>query len=182
MQGSGILFKTKPIMPEGSDRFTTVYNSEHPKVFRYVYMRLYDYATTSDITQQAFLKLFQVFEKVISGSEGGYVMTIAKNLLIDHYRTKKQVESFDETLPSCSPLDYQEHNSVKQEDISFVRSMLSKLSESYCEIIELKALAGYEYSEIAQHLQLSEGSVRKRYSRALSNFRDLIKQQHYEHN
>lgn len=163
-------------------RYEQVYKDEHPKVFRYVYMRLYDYATTSDITQQAFLKLFQVFEKVISGSEGGYVMTIAKNLLIDHYRTKKQVEIFDETSPSCSPLDYQQHNSVKQEDINFIRTMLSKLSQSEREIIELKALSGYEYEEIAKHLQLSEEAVRKRYSRALSNLRDLIKQQHYEHN
>ena len=109
-------------------------------------------------------------------------MTIAKNLLIDHYRTKKQVETFDESLPSCNPLDYQEHDSVKQEDISFIRSMLSKLSESEREIIELKALAGYEYKEIAEHLQLSEEAVRKRYSRSLSSLRDLIKQQHYEHN
>lgn len=182
MQGSGILFTPKPIMQDWHNRYEQVYKSEHPKVFRYVYMRLYDYATTSDITQQAFLKLFQVFEKVISGSEGGFVMTIAKNLLIDHYRTKKQVETFDESKPSCSPLDYKEHNSVKQEDINFVRSMLSKLSESDREIIELKALAGYEYSEIAQYLQLSEEAVRKRYSRALSNLRDLIKKQHYEHN
>lgn len=170
-------------MYQGDDRFSNVYKSEYPKVFRYLFMRLWDYPIATDITQQAFLKLFQMFEKVISGSEGGFVMTIAKNLLIDHFRVKKQVETFDESLPSYNPLDYKEHNSVKQEDISFVRSMLLKLSESEREIIELKALAGYEYKEIAEHLQLSEEAVRKRYSRSLSNLRNLIKQQqHYEHN
>jgi RNA polymerase sigma-70 factor (ECF subfamily) len=161
------------------DRFTVIFNALSQRVFRYVYSHMRDKQIATDIVQNAFLKLYERIESINEGGETPYIITIAKNLLIDHYRTRKEhVEFDDEVLPSCNPIYYEAESplaeSLVREDGEFVSRLIDSLPEPDSDIVRLRAIVGWSYCEIAEKYSLSEDATRKRYSRSLKEMHDTV--------
>lgn len=57
-----------------------------------------------------------------------------------------------------------------------IRSLLSQLSEVDREVLEMRHLEGYSIRDIAQLLDLSQDTIKKRYYRALTRFREIVSQ------
>ena len=162
-------------------RFEKLYTLLFPEVFKYIYFRTKDKELASDLAQAVFIKVYEKIETIRAATEKTYIFTILKNQLIDFYRTKKDTVSYEETFPDHDPLSYRgdlSHEIITEHDRIFVLQSLDRLSEDYKDVIIKKALLGWSYEEISKKNQESEQTIRKRYSRALSQLAEIIKNTH----
>ncbi|MFG6394653.1 MAG: sigma-70 family RNA polymerase sigma factor [Lachnospiraceae bacterium] len=67
-------------------------SEQYDKLYRYCYFKMHDVQAAEDITQEAFLKLFENSRYKEVKNPLAFLYTVAKNLCIDEYRRKKTVQ------------------------------------------------------------------------------------------
>lgn len=67
-------------------------SEQYDKLYRYCYFKMHDVQAAEDITQEAFLKLFENSRYKEVKNPLAFLYTVAKNLCIDEYRRKKAVQ------------------------------------------------------------------------------------------
>jgi RNA polymerase sigma-70 factor, ECF subfamily len=127
-----------------------------------------------DLTQDVFLRVFRSLKSFRAG-EGSFsvwLSRLARNLLIDHYRRTKlerASSSIEEQLPmleeKTASLARTEGLLAGREASEFLQAALQKLSPDLRETVILRDLEELEYKEIAQVLNVPEGTVKSRLNR-----------------
>jgi len=127
-----------------------------------------------DLTQDVFLRVFRSLKSFRSG-EGSFAVwlsRLARNLLIDHYRRTKldrASSSIEEQLPmleeKTASLGRTEGLLAGREASEMLQEALGKLSPDLRETVILRDLEELEYREIAQVLNVPEGTVKSRLNR-----------------
>jgi RNA polymerase sigma-70 factor (ECF subfamily) len=119
----------------------------------------YNDANADDLVQETLLKAFEKQELYKSGNLTGWVVTIMKNLFIDHVRKLKDktfVDIEDEILVSIDDDKYL--------DVADTNSALQRLGKK-CQKILLLIAEEYKYSEISERLSIPIGTVMSSLSR-----------------
>ena len=152
---------------------------------RRIYNVCYRFAGTAedaeDLTQEVFIKMYRTLNSY-DASKGAlitWVTTIARNLLVDHFRRSKHDRLTDslesapagdpdaltlgEQLPDLGPSP--DAGVQTQETQRVVHLALQKLSPELREAVILRDLQELEYREIAQVLRVPEGTVKSRINR-----------------
>lgn len=155
-----------------------LYRELFTPLFRYFLFRTKDEDTAADLTQSTFLKfLLQENRPKERLHATRLLYTIARTLLIDHYRTnaRRPQESLDaENIDPASVEPNAEDAYRLAEDIAYVKELLRDLSESEEEIVTLRVIAEMEYGDIAEMTKNSEENTRQIYSRALRKLRHKV--------
>jgi DNA-directed RNA polymerase specialized sigma24 family protein len=96
--------------PSNTEIFSQLYDEFMPKVFAYIHYRVNSQQTTEDLTSIVFEKALANFIKYSSdkGAFSTWIFTIARNSVIDHFRTvaKRQHADLDDgtiDVPSTEP-------------------------------------------------------------------------------
>lgn len=163
--------------PEDFSRF---YEQAHLSVFRYVMVLCAgNQPEAEDITADAFFRAWQKREQ-FSGSQSaalGWVITIARNLLIDHQRAKgKTVELSleEEFIAQQSGI---EDLLVDREHFQFALDAIHQLPFPQGDILILRFALGWQVKAIAEHFGLAENTVSVQLRRALTRVQQkLIRQ------
>jgi RNA polymerase sigma-70 factor (ECF subfamily) len=144
-------------------------------------------AEAQDLTQEVFLRVFRTLKTFRSaeGSFGTWLARVARNLLIDHYRRTRQervTDSIEEQLPMMA--DTGPAASVRpdrmvagREASEILQATLQKLSPDLREAVILRDLQEMEYREIAQALEIPEGTVKSRINRGRVELARLLRKQ-----
>jgi RNA polymerase sigma factor (sigma-70 family) len=160
----------------GAEVFAGLYDEFMPKVFRYIRYRVNDERTTEDLTAAVFEKALVSFARYSSDKAAfsTWIFSIARNTLIDFYRTDKtrQHESLDEAaeMPSREASPQEEAEGKAEQEC--LRGCVAKLSETDQEIIRLKFAAEFNNRQIAKMLGISESNVGVRLFRAIKKLRE----------
>ena len=76
------------------------------KLGRFIRARVSDRATAEDILQDVFVKIQKRLGQLQDPAKlQGWIYLIARNAIIDHYRTRKETVEVPETLPAESAVD-----------------------------------------------------------------------------
>src|SRR5512138_2519151 len=77
--------------------FARLYDGYVDRVYRFIFFRIGDEQTAEDLTSQVFLKAWEHLGRyeVRGISFGPWLFRIARNLVIDHYRTRKEYDSLE---------------------------------------------------------------------------------------
>jgi len=140
-----------------------------------------------DLTQEVFLRVFRTI-KTFRSTEGSFATWLARvtrNLLIDHYRRTRQervTDSIEEQLPMIEEAGATA--AVRPDDAlagleasQILRATLQKLSPDLREAVILRDLQEMEYREIAEVLQIPEGTVKSRINRGRAELARLLRKQ-----
>ena len=130
----------------------------------------------SDAAQEVFLRLARPgAREAAEGRERAYLFTTARNLLIDRHRRwqARGVEAAAplaeaETLPAP---DDTEQQVIVNETVAVLRHGISSLRRRNREVFVLHRFGNLAYRQIAARLGISERTVERRMSRALSHMR-----------
>jgi RNA polymerase sigma-70 factor (ECF subfamily) len=146
--------------------FGRLYDATLDRIYRYVFFRVTDTELAEDLTSQVFLKAWENLSRYKPGGPFvAWLYTIARNTVIDHYRTRKQSVPLDQTVIKEDPaLD--EKVDLKH-DIGILREAMQELTDEQREVLTLRFLADMETGEIAERMQKSEGAIRALQMRAL---------------
>jgi len=126
-----------------------------------------------DLTQEIFVKVYQTFEKYreADGPFGAWLMAVARNHAIDHYRHGRQERvrrAEDPLLLELAPAR-QEHPIAgleREERARLVHRGLRALPPELRLPLVLCDLQGLSYEEIAKSLEVPLGTVKSRINRA----------------
>ena len=133
-----------------------------------------------DALQEAFVKTFKALGRFDLGrSFGPWFFQILRNQCRDQLRSRQarfKVEALDEGLELRSDLSQEgtDRRVSRQEAQSLLWRGLEKISEEHREIIVLKELQGFRYSEIASILEVPEGTVASRLYHARRALKDAL--------
>lgn len=137
-----------------------------------------------DLTQDVFLRVFRSLKSFRAG-EGSFQVWLARltrNLLIDHYRRSKLERASDSIEDSVIVLESKmavesrtDSRVVGREASELLQGALQKLSPELRETVILRDLEDLEYREIAQALNVPEGTVKSRLNRGRAELARLLR-------
>ncbi|MDE3090215.1 MAG: sigma-70 family RNA polymerase sigma factor, partial [Chloroflexota bacterium] len=142
-----------------------------------VFFRVRDTPTAEDLTAQVFLKAWERVEHYqIRGLPfGAWLFQIARNLVIDHYRTRREVaplESGDAgDLRDALDIDEVVEQRLEAERL---RRALQRLTEEQRQVLTLKFIDGFSTAEIARTLGKKPGAIRALQMRGLQTLAEIM--------
>lgn len=148
------------------DIFKEYFDTYFDDIRNYLYYKSSDIDLSEDLSQEAFLKLWENIDNVKSSTVKSYLYTIARNLFNNHYNRKKVefkfISGIEESL-SESPQFIME---LKEFD-ALLQQKLSEIPEKSREVFLMSRIDKLKYSEIADRLDISVKAVEKRMKKAL---------------
>ena len=142
------------------------------KVFGLAYRFVGRVDEAEDLTQETFVKVYQNLERYrdSDGSFPTWLMTVARNQAIDHYRRRKEerlrrADEPDGMESLSSPEEGPLRSLERQERVELVRGGLRALPVDLREPLILCDLQGLPYEEAAAILQVPLGTVKSRINR-----------------
>ncbi len=159
--------------------FTALYEHCVDRVYRHVYYKVSSHADAEDITQEAFVRAWKSITryKRTGAPFVTWIITIAGNLVIDHYRRQQKVVITDEVYeidPNNQIPDPAKEVEVQYNN-SIVKEAILKLKGDKQKVILMHFIDGLTYEEIARALNKSEGTIRVIQYRALGDLRSFLK-------
>lgn len=137
-----------------------------------------------DLTQDVFLRVFRTLGSFRAG-EGSFTVwltRLTRNLLVDHYRRTKQdrvTDAIEEKLPMLEEKTAQYSRAdgllAGREASELLQLGLQKLSPELREAVILRDLQELEYREIAQVLNVPEGTVKSRLNRGRAELARVLR-------
>jgi len=150
------------------DAFARLYDGYVERVYRYIYFRVEDDLMAEDLTSQVFLKAWENLGRYQSGGLFlAWLYTIARNTVIDHYRTRKQVVPLEEVVSLAVEKDGLEKRMEFQDNIEVLRTGLQQLTGDQQQVLILRFIAQMSTKEIARMMGKREGAIRALQMRAL---------------
>ena len=154
------------------------------KVFAYISLYIRDQALAEDIFQDTFLKVIQSVKSgkyYDNGKFVSWVMRIAHNLIIDHFRRVKQMNTvsndnyesdiFNSVKFADSTI---EDDMIKHQIQKDIRKMITQLPDDQKEVVILRHYAGLSFKEIAEITDVSINTALGRMRYALINLRRIM--------
>ena len=152
-----------------ADAFAQLYDAYVDRIYRFIYFRVSDDITTEELTSQVFLKAWEFLDRYQSGNSPylAWLYTIARNLVIDYYRTKKETVNLDDVVnvtASDSSLDEEVQGRF---ELQAMRDAMQNLTDEQQQVLVLRFIAGMSTEEIAEFMEKREGAIRALQMRAL---------------
>jgi len=153
------------------------------RIFSFVLSKVLDREIAEDIFQDTFIKVINTLKKGKYNEEGKFlpwVMRIAHNLVIDHFRRNKRIPTFrntDEfdifTVISDEVLNV-EKQLIKDQILNDIRELIVELPEDQKEVLIMRMYKDMSFKEIAENTDVSINTALGRMRYALINLRKLI--------
>ncbi len=163
-----------------SDAFAKLYDAYVDRLYRFVFFRVGNEQVAEDLTSQVFLKAWENLGRYeIRGlSFGAWLFRIARNLVIDHYRTRKvHMPLDDDAFVNSHPALTAEGGMDAEFEAEWLRSAMKQLTDDQKTVLTLKFIEGLDTAEIAQVMGKRQGAIRALQLRGLQALADIIEAQ-----
>ncbi len=162
----------------------TLIERHQSRLFSYIYLLVKDKQLADDIFQDTYVKVINTLKTGSYKDEGKFiqwVMRIAHNLVIDHFRKQKKAnimdnrngdfDIFDSIRLTDPSIEEQLITSQIHED---VKKLLDYLPDEQREVLHMRCYAGMSFKDIADQTDVSINTALGRMRYALINLRKMI--------
>lgn len=148
--------------------FTELYNLYIRKIYGFVYFKTHHKQIAEDLTGEIFLKALENFKKfnLEKGRFSSWIYRIARNTIIDYYRTRKFEYNISDAW-DLSAKDDINLDAENKEKIDKVRNFLRQMTSEQRDIIILRVWNDLSYREISEIMNKTEANCKMIFSRAL---------------
>ena len=156
------------------------------RVRDYINMMVKDRDVAEDIFQETFIKAVRVIDEgryTDNGKFLSWILRIAHNQVIDHFRAQRQNKSVSETeagydvLGTLKLAERTVEDSMVCEQIERdVRALVELLPSEQREVVIMRYFSGLSFKEIAEQTDVSINTALGRMRYALINLRRMIKE------
>jgi RNA polymerase sigma-70 factor, ECF subfamily len=156
--------------------FSRLYEKTHLSVFRYAYgLKGGPLQEVEDLTAEVYARAWKTRDRFNGNEQAalGWLLRIAKNLVIDQARSQK-VRQVDEEINIellVDPGELPELDIIAREQIKTLWRMLGLLPEEPREMLVLRYILGWQVLQIAEYAGISENNVSVTIRRALQRLR-----------
>lgn len=155
------------------------------KIYGFIYSKVSDADLADDIFQDTFIKVIHTLKGGKYNEEGKFlpwVIRIAHNLVMDHYRKAKrtQIVNDSESMPIFSFLkdvgDSIESLLIKEQIEKDIQVLIQELPNDQKQVILMRIYQDLSFKEIAEQTDVSINTALGRMRYALLNLRKLIQE------
>ncbi len=156
------------------------------RVRNYIGIMVKDDAVADDIFQETFIKAVKVIDEggyTDSGKFLSWVLRIAHNRVLDHFRREKSSRQLNEKEAGYDVLgsirvteETVEDNIIHNELMETVRHLVDELPDDQREVVRLRYYSKLSFQEIAEQTEVSINTALGRMRYALINLRRMIKE------
>lgn len=153
------------------------------RIYSFIYSKVFDKDLTEDIFQDTFIKVIRTLKRGAYNEEGKFlpwVMRIAHNLVIDHFRRNNRLPKFENnddfnifSVLSDNSLDA-EKRMIKGQVESDVRRLIDELPEDQKTVLVMRIYKEMSFKEISEQTGVSINTALGRMRYALINLRKVI--------
>ena len=165
---------------------STLIERHNRRVRDYIFMMVKDHDLAQDIAQETFIKALRVIDEGRYHDQGkflSWVLRIAHNQVIDHFRAQKQHKTVNEADSGYDVLGQLRFAEPTVEDAMVsrqierdIRSLVELLPAEQREVVMLRYFSGLSFREIAEQTEVSINTALGRMRYALINLRKMIKE------
>ena len=149
-----------------------IWNESSARLGQFIRARVADPATAEDILHDVFVKFLSRLDEFREPAKvQGWLFLVARNAIIDHYRTRKPTSELPQSLPTELPrIDVTE-----MEDLHVVfRRIIDRLPKPYREALVLTAFEGLTQEELAKRLGISLSGAKSRVQRGREQLKEML--------
>lgn len=169
---------------QGDENALSILIKRHKqKIYSFIYSKVFDRDITEDVFQDTFIKVIRTLKLGKYNEEGKFlpwVMRIAHNLVIDHFRRNSRMPKFDNTgdfnifsVLSDSSLNA-EKQIIKSQVENDVRRLIEELPEDQKDVLVMRMYQDMSFKEISERTGVSINTALGRMRYALINLRKVI--------
>lgn len=157
--------------------YTEIYDRYKAPLYAFLWKRLDDKEAVRDILQEVFLTIWEKRKQInYDTSLSGYLFTAVRNKLLDriaHQKVQqKYIDSFHAFAQNTSIST--DHLIRTKEINAHIDSVIAKLPPKTREVFELSRVQNFSRKEIAQHLDISEQTVKSHMFTALKTLKHKL--------
>lgn len=171
---------------QGNENALSILIERHKqRIYSFIYSKVYDRDITEDIFQDTFIKVIRTLKLGKYNEEGKFlpwVMRIAHNLVIDHFRKNSRMPKFDNagefsifSVLSDSSLNA-EKSIIKKQVEKDVRRIIEELPDDQKQVLMMRMYQDMSFKEISERTGVSINTALGRMRYALINMRKVIEQ------
>ncbi len=132
-----------------------------------------------DILQDGFIKVFRKIESFhFDSSLKHWIRRIVVNTALDHYRKQKRHEAKVQSYAQTSDLVV--NNVLDQISVKELVALVNQLPSKAALVLKLYAIEGYAHKEIAEKLDITEGTSKSQLHRARALLKELLSKNNEE--
>jgi RNA polymerase sigma factor (sigma-70 family) len=148
-----------------------LYKQYSKAMYNLAYRMMNNREDAEDVLQEAFLECFRNINSFrFESTFGAWLKSILINRCINQLRKKKIDLEYMENFPAV----IQEEEQEPAYDTTRIYKSIEQLPDGYRIILTLYLLEGYDHTEIAQILSISESTSKSQYSRAKDKLRTIL--------
>lgn len=168
----------------GDENALTILTEKHQtRIYGFIYSKISDRDLSDDIFQDTFIKVIKTLKSNSYNEEGKFlpwVMRIAHNLVIDHFRKSRKMPMLRETeefsifsvLPDNSETIENEIISLQIEND--IKKIITELPEDQKEVLMMRIYQDLSFKEISELTGVSINTALGRMRYAVINLRKII--------
>ena len=160
----------------------TLIKRHKQRIYSFIYSKVLDRDLTEDIFQDTFIKVIRTLKLGNYNEQGkfvSWVMRIAHNLVIDHFRKNKRIPKFENSYDfdifsvlSDSSLNA-EKSLIKDQILNDVKKLIEYLPDDQKEVLKYRFYNDMSFKEISEKTGVSINTALGRMRYALINLRKL---------
>jgi RNA polymerase sigma factor (sigma-70 family) len=153
------------------------------RIFNFIFSKIHDRDLTEDIFQETFFKVIRTLKNGVYNEEGKFlpwVMRIAHNLVIDHFRKSNRLPRY-ETNDDFDIFQFIGNSEISAEDalideqiVQDLQRLILELPEDQREVLLMRVYKDMSFKEIAENTGVSINTALGRMRYAVINLRKLI--------
>ncbi|GAB4421473.1 MAG: sigma-70 family RNA polymerase sigma factor [Bacteroidia bacterium] len=167
----------------GNDQcFDELFSRYKAKVFTTIYLIVKDRSTAEDLFQDVMIKVVRMIRSGKYNEEGKFlpwVIRIARNLAIDHFRKvrrnpiQRETEDYDIFHAANRAEASSEEEIIREENARYIRKLIQHLPEKQREVLIMRSYADLSFKEIAAITDVSINTALGRMRYAILNLKKL---------
>ena len=156
------------------------------RIYNFIYSKVFDRDLTEDIFQDTFIKVIRTLKLGNYNEEGkfvSWVMRIAHNLVIDHFRKNSRIPKFESnndfdifSVLKDNEIDV-ENKMIKDQILIEVKKIINLLPDDQKEVLVYRYYNELSFKENTKKTAVSINTSLGRMRYALINLRNIIKKQ-----
>lgn len=158
-----------------AEAFGLLYDAYAKKIYDFVYYRTHHRETAEDLVSDVFMKALAAAPNfdAAKGTFSAWLYRIARNRVIDHYRTDKSSRDVDiedvwDVLASNTDVA---RDAEARERLASAEKLIAKLPAAQRDVVIMRAWDQLSYAEIAEICGKSEAACKMTFSRAVATLR-----------
>ncbi len=155
-----------------SDKWLSLWEQYSRRLGAFIRSRVRDDEEAEDILQEVFVRIHRhLCCQPQWDKPDGWFYRIARNLIIDHYRRRRETVEVPENLTAASDLPGEEPKAILALSL---KEMVEELPEPDRQALILTVYRGMSQKQLAQSLGISLSGAKSRIQRARKKLRDML--------